>query len=72
MSINKLRSLLNGNDLKDFDNTLSKFSMCNNVKHAILDFKDAKNFILKSEYDVKPKTGLVIFENGQVASTLCC
>ena len=57
MTIEKLRSSLSSDDLKEFDKVLSNFHMANNVSHEVLDFSDTHNFVLKSSFYTKPYTG---------------
>ena len=71
MSIKDIRDSLNGESRKNFDNTLSKFKMSDNVTHDIIGFDDDKNFIIRSLFDAKPRIGLVIFKDGEIAKTLC-
>ena len=71
MSIEKIRSSLNSDDLAEFDKTLSNFSMVSDVNHEIVDFDDPYNFVLKSRFNSKPYTGIVFFRDGKVASTIC-
>lgn len=70
MSINKLRSILNSNDLKEFDKTLSNFHMANNVSHNIVDYDDPHNFVIKSTFNNKPKSGFTLFRDGNVSGCL--
>ena len=71
MSIEKIRSSLNSDDLDEFDKTLSNFHMTDNVSHEIIDFDNTHNFVLKSKFNTKPYTGIVFFRDGKVASTIC-
>ena len=67
MSIEKLRSSLNSDDLKKFDTALSNLHLADNVIHNVIDFTDGDNFIIKSMYNTKPYTGLVLYNNGKIS-----
>lgn len=71
MLIEKVRSLLNSNDLKTFNDVLSHYKMEDNVHHEIIDFTDVKNFIVKTTFQSFPKTGLVCFNDGEITSVNC-
>ena len=72
MSIEKVRSSLNSDDLKTFDDIMYNIHLADDVHHDIIDFNDAKNFIIKSFFDSKPyQNGLVIINNGYVSKTVC-
>ena len=67
MSIEKLRSSLSSDDLKEFDKVLSNFHMDDNVDHEVLDFSNVGNFVLKSSFNTKPYTGIVLFQDGNIS-----
>ena len=67
MSIEKLRSSLNSDDRREFDTTLSNFRMADNVDHEVIDFTNPNNFVLKSTFDTKPYTGIVLFQDGNIS-----
>lgn len=72
MSIEKVRSSLDSDDLKTFDDVMYNVYLATNVQYDIIGFNDAKNFIIKSSFDSKPyQNGLVIINNGSVAKTVC-
>ena len=62
MLIEKLRSSLNSDDLREFDKVLSNFHMANNVSHEVIDFDDAHNFVVKSSFN-----GIVLFQDGNIS-----
>lgn len=68
MSIEEIRSSLNSDDLKEFDNNISNFHMGDNVIHEIIDFNTPTNFVLKSTYNTKPYIGLVLFNDGKIST----
>lgn len=67
MSIEKLRSSLNSDDIREFDKVLSNFHMANNVSHEVIDFDDAHNFVVKSSFNTKPYIGIVLFQDGNIS-----
>ena len=73
MSIEKVRSSLTSDDLKTFDDVMYNIHLADDVQHDIIGFNDAKNFIIKSNFDYATpySSGLVIINNGQVAKTVC-
>lgn len=71
MSIEGIRASLNSDALKTFDNALSNIHYCDDVNNSIIDFQDAKNFIFKAEWNVKPHNGLTFIKDGNVAGTYC-
>ena len=68
MSIEKIRSSLNSDDLKKFDTALSNLHLADNVSHDVVDFTNTSNFVIKSTYDTKPYTGLVLISDGNIAT----
>ena len=48
MSIEKLRSSLNSDDLKTFNDIMYRIHLCDDVNHDIIGFDDVNNFIIKS------------------------
>ena len=72
MSIDAIRASLENDALKDFDATLSKLTLADNVVNKIIDFTNSKNFIVKSTFNTKPYNGFVVFRNGEIAGTYCC
>ena len=72
MSIEKLRSSLNSDDLKKFDTTLSNFLMSNDVTHEIINYESPNTFMVKSEYNSYPKNGLIAFEDGKISDFAYC
>ena len=71
MSIEKLRSSLNSDDRKVFDKAFSNFHREDNVKTEIIGFDDPLNFIIKSDFDTKPYTGLVFVRDGLINNSYC-
>lgn len=71
MSIQKIRSSLDSDDLKVFDDIMNNINLANNVKHDIIGFDDVKNFIIRSKFNTKPYNGLICIENGNVANINC-
>ena len=73
MSIEKVRSSLNSDDLKTFDDVMYNIHLADDVHHDIIDFNDAKNFIIKSSFDYATpySSGLIIINNGHAAKTVC-
>ena len=71
MSLEKVRSSLNSDDLNVFDDIMSNIRLANNVKHSIIWFDDVLNFIVKSKFNTKPFNGLICIENGEVANINC-
>ena len=71
MSIENMRSSLNSNDLKLFDDIMYNVHLSDNVHHDIIGFDDVNNFIVRSKFDTKPYTGLVFIKDGKIASSLC-
>lgn len=67
MSIGEVRSSLNSDDRKKFDNTLSNFRVAGNVSHEVIDFDDPSNFVVKSTFDTKPYKGIVSFQDGNIS-----
>ena len=67
MSIEKLRSSLNSDDRREFDRVLSNFHMADNVNHEVLDFTNPNNFVLKSRFNTKPYTGIVLLQDGNIS-----
>lgn len=63
-NLEKKRSSLFGDDLKNFDTTLSKFKMEPDVLHYVQDFIDGNNFTIISKFNHYPHFGLVRFNNG--------
>lgn len=71
MSLEKVRSSLNSDDLNVFDDVMSNVNLANNVPHDIIGFDDVKNFIIRSKFNTKPFNGLICIENGKVANINC-
>ena len=71
MSIEKLRSSLNSDDLKTFNDIMYRIHLCDDVNHDIIGFDDVNNFIIKSKYNTKPDIGLVVIKDGMVADASC-
>lgn len=64
MSLEKVRSSLSSDDLKDFDDIMNNVHLSKDVSHDIIGFDDVKNFIIKSKFNTKPFNGLVCIEKG--------
>ena len=71
MSIEKMRSSLNSDDLEKFDKVLSKIKLADNVNHDIIDFDDCNNFVIKSKYNTNPSIGIIFFRDGEITKTIC-
>ena len=67
MSIDEVRSSLNSDDRKKFDNAISNFRMADNVSHEVIDFTSPTDFVLKSTFDTKPYKGIVSFQDGNIS-----
>ena len=67
MSIEKLRSSLNSDDLKEFDTAISSLHMADNVDHEVIDFDNPHSFVIKSRFYTKPYIGIVSFQNGNIS-----
>ena len=71
MGIERIRSSLNSDDLKVFDDIMSNAHLADDVKHDIIGFDNIRNFIIKSTFNTKPNTGLVLIKDGTIANSIC-
>lgn len=71
MSIEKIRSSLNSDDLNTFNDIMYRIHLADDVDHDVIGFDDANNFIIRSKYNSKPNIGLVVIKNGDIATNIC-
>ena len=71
MSIENIRSSLNSDDLKVFDDIMENVHLTDDAEHDIISFKDVRNFIIETSFDQFPKTGLTSFRDGKIANISC-
>ena len=51
MSIEQIRSSLNSDDLKRFNDIMYRIHLANDVKHDVIGFDNVDNFIIKSVFN---------------------
>ena len=71
MSIEKVRSSLDSDDLKRFNDVMYNVHLASDVHHDIIGFDDVNNFIIKSKFNTNPSTGLTCVKNGKVVEAIC-
>ena len=71
MSIEQIRSSLNSDDLKRFNDVMYNVHLANDVYHDIIGFDNANNFVIKSTFSTNPSIGLTCVKNGEVVEAIC-
>lgn len=71
MSIEQVRSSLDSDDLKRFNDVMYNVHLANDVHHDIIGFDNANNFVIKSTFNTNPSTGLTCVKNGEVVEAIC-
>lgn len=71
MSIEQIRSSLNSDDLKRFNDIMYRIHLADDVQHDVIGFDNADNFIIKSAFTTRPSTGLTCVKNGNIAKAIC-
>ena len=71
MSIEQIRSSLDSDDLKRFNDIMYRIHLADDVQHDVIGFDNVDNFIIKSVFNTYPSTGLTCVKNGNIAKAIC-
>ena len=71
MSIEQIRSSLDSDDLKRFNDIMYRIHLADDVQHDVIGFDNVDNFVIKSTFNTYPSTGLTCVKNGNIAKAIC-